>query len=174
MTTRTHENEIKNKPFVKIALIFVAISLCLLTSCASHRHGNMRSGAPPQKLKDTDAFKIDEAVYGYLLQKHFWDNGEYTAIFLQGEDAEVDAIRRDFPNHVPPVKSSKRAKLHPNRTPIDRDTDKPAMILGVDASEPVNGTVEAVGTWYAGGAASGHYTFSLKKVNGEWMIESVQ
>lgn len=167
-------NTIEKEKFVKTALIFAAFSICLLAGCASHRHGNMRSEAPPQKLKDTDAFKIDEAVYGYLLQRHFCDNGEYTAIFLQGEDAEVDVIRRDFPNQVPPIKSGKRAKLHPNRTPIDRDTDKPAMILGVDASEPVNDTVEAIGTWYAGGAASGHYTFSLKKVNGEWMIESVQ
>jgi hypothetical protein len=159
---------------VKTALIFVALSLCLLAGCASHSYSGARRSAPHQKLKDTDAFKIDEAVYGYLLQRHFWDGGEYTAIFLQGEDAEVDAIRRDFPNHVPPIKPSKRAKLHPNRTLMDRDTDKPAMILGVEASEPANGTVEAIGTWYAGGAVSGHYTFSLKKVNGEWMIESVK
>jgi hypothetical protein len=48
------------------------------------------------------------------------------------------------------------------------------MILGVEASEPVNGTVEAIGTWYGGGAVSGHYAFSLKKVNGEWMIENVK
>ncbi|MGD0253142.1 MAG: hypothetical protein ABSC01_10655 [Verrucomicrobiota bacterium] len=159
---------------MKAVLIFAAFSICLLAGCASHKHSGARRGAPPQKLRDTDEFKIDEAVYGYLLQRHFWDGGEYTAIFLQGEDAEVDAIRRDYPNHVPPIKPGKRAKLHPNRTPIDRDTDKPAMILGVEASEPVNDTVEAIGTWYAGGAMSGHYTFSLKKVNGEWTIESVQ
>ena len=158
---------------MKTALIFAACFLCLLAGCASDKYSEARGGVPPQKLKDTDAFKIDEAVYACLLQRHFWDGGEYTAIFLQGEDAEVDAIRRDFPNHVPPIKPGSRAKLHPNRTPIDRDTGKPAMILGVDASEPADDTVEAVGTWYAGGAASGHYTFSLKKLNGEWMIEDV-
>jgi len=174
MTTRTNKNEIKSESLVKAALIFGALTLCLLAGCASLPYSGVRRSARPQQLKDTDEFKVNEAVYGYLLQRHFWDDGQYTAIFLQGEDAEVDALRRDFPNHVPPIKPGKRAKLHPNRTPIDRDTDKPAMILGVEASEPVNGTVEAIGTWYGGGAVSGHYAFSLKKVNGEWMIENVK
>ena len=48
------------------------------------------------------------------------------------------------------------------------------MILSVDALEPEGNTVEAIGKWYAGDAVTGHYTFSLKKVDGEWTIESVK
>jgi hypothetical protein len=166
--------KIEKEKFVKTSIILATLSICLLAGCASHRNSAVRGSRVPQMLKDTDSFKIDEAVYAYLLKRHFWDGGEYSAIFLQGEDAEVDAIRREYPNHVPPIKPSNRAKLHPNRTPIDRDTGKPAMILGVEAAAPANDTVEAVGTWYGGGAASGHYTFSLKKVNGDWMVQDVQ
>jgi hypothetical protein len=63
-------------------------------------------------------------------------------------------------------------ELSPNRTPIDKDTGRPAMILSVDALDPVDDTVEAVGKWYAGGAVSGFYTFVLEKNGGDWVIES--
>ena len=43
------------------------------------------------------------AVYGYLLQQHFLNGGGYTAIFLEGSDAEVAALIRKFPDHVPPL-----------------------------------------------------------------------
>jgi len=126
------------------------------------------------RLEKDDLLKVETAVYGYLLQRHFWDGGEYAAIFLQADDAEVAAIRRIFPNHAPPIKSADRAELRPGRTPVERDTGKPAMILSVDVSEPEGDTVEAIGRWYAGDAVTGHYTFSLKRVNGEWTIENVR
>jgi len=91
---------------------------------------------------------------------------------LQGEDDEVDALIKRFPNHVPPIKTSDRAELVPNHTPIDKDTGRPAMIFSVDALDPADDTVEAVGKWYAGGAVSGFYTFSLKKSGDAWVIES--
>ena len=126
----------------------------------------------PKKLSKQELFQIDVAVYGYLLQRHFWDDHEYTAIFLQGEDDEVDALIKQFPNHIPPIKTSNHAELFPNRTPIDKDTGRPAMILSVDALDPVNDEVEAVGKWYAGGAVSGFYTFYLKKTDDAWVVVS--
>ena len=127
-----------------------------------------------QKLSKTDLFKVEVAVYHDLLQRHFWDNGEYSAVFLQGDDDEVDALIKEFPNHVPPIKRSSSADLRPNRTPMDKDTGKPAMILSVDTLDPVDNTVQAVGKWYAGGAVSGFYTFALKKDGADWVIESAK
>jgi hypothetical protein len=161
---------------------FFILSAYLLAGCGTDQFKDERpqpSGRPvdslvpsSKKLDKQDLFKVELAIYGYLLQRHFWDDNEYTAIFLQGEDDEVDALIKRFPNHIPPIKTSDHAKLLPNRTPIDKDTGKPAMILSVEALDPVDDTVEAVGKWYAGGAVSGFYTFSLQKSGDDWVIES--
>jgi hypothetical protein len=125
-------------------------------------------------LDKNDLRKVEMAVYGYLLQRHFWDAGEYSAVFLQADDAEVAAIKQTFPGHIPPIKAGYHAELRSGRTPIDRDTGEPAMILSLDALEPDGDTVEAIGRWYAGDAVTGHYIFSLKKENGGWTIENVK
>ena len=165
---------------------FFILSASLLAGCGTDKETLQFSDERPQpqgrpddslvlsskKLDKQDLFRIELAVYGSLLQRHFWDDNEYSAIFLQGEDDEVEALIKQFPNHVPPIKKSDHAELFPNRTPIDKDTGKPAMILSVDALDPVNDTVVAVGKWYAGGAVSGFYTFSLKKSGDAWVIES--
>jgi hypothetical protein len=127
-----------------------------------------------QKLSKQDLFKVEVAVYSDLLQRHFWDNGEYSAVFLQGDDDEVDALIKAFPNHVPPVKRSYSADLQPNRTPVDKETGKPAMILSVDTLDPEGDTVQAIGKWYAGGAVSGFYTFTLKRNGVDWVVESAK
>jgi hypothetical protein len=157
---------------MKTISIVAAVLLCLLAGCASHKQAKA-SGAS-QKFEAGDDFKIEMAVYGYLLGKHPWDNGEYSAIFLEGGNAWVAALIRKFPNHVPPIKPSNRMQLHSNQTPIDGDTGKPAMILGVEAMDPTNGVAEAIGTWYAGGALSGMYAFVLVKVDGKWTIQSAK
>ncbi|MDD5139364.1 MAG: hypothetical protein PHY43_03770 [Verrucomicrobiales bacterium] len=130
--------------------------------------------APPQKLAKEDWFKVQVAIYGYLLQRHFLEDGEYAAVFVQGDDEEVAALIKQFPNHVPPIKTSDQADLRPNRTPLDKQTGKPAMIFSVDALDPVDDLVLAIGRWYAGGAVSGFYTFALKKQGADWVIESVK
>ena len=117
-------------------------------------------------------FKIDLAVYGFLLNRHFWDTDEYAAIFLQGDDGEVRALLRQFPQHVPPIKPGYHADLRPNLTPRDQDSGRPAMILSVDIVEATNGVAEAIGRWYAGPAVSGFYTFELKKSGDDWAVES--
>ncbi|HXI71153.1 MAG TPA: hypothetical protein VNN22_12425 [Verrucomicrobiae bacterium] len=132
----------------------------------------MQVPAATPKLAREDQFKIQVAIYGYLLNRHFLEDGEYSAVFVQGDDEEVAALIKQFPNHVPPIKPSDQANLRPNQTPLDRQTGKPAMIFSVDALEPADGTVLAIGRWYAGGAVSGFYTFTLRKTDGEWGIIS--
>jgi hypothetical protein len=128
--------------------------------------------ADSKKLGKADLLKVELAIYADLLQRHFWDDGGYSAVFVQGTDDEVAALIKEFPKHVPPIKTSDRAQLLPNRTPVDKDTGQPAMILSVDALDPEGDTVLAIGKWYAGGAVSGFYTFALKKAGDDWVIES--
>lgn len=174
---------------LKTKIIFTAVCAGWLAGCSTSKEridfSDERSPEPtnatviaappqPQRLEEVDLLKVETAVYGYLLKRHFWDAGEYSVVFLQTDDAEVTAIGRTFPNHIPPIKGADRAELRPGRTPVDQDTGKPAMILSVEALEPEGNTVEAIGRWYAGDAVSGFYTFHLKKNGAEWVIERVK
>ena len=157
---------------MKTVFIFAAVFLCLLAGCRTNQKAGDFSNSG--KLESRDDFKIEMAVYGYLLERHPWDNGEYSAIFLEGSDAWVAALIWKFPNHVPPLKPSNRAQLRPNQAPIDKDTGKPAMILSAKAMDPTNDVSEAIGTWYAGEAVSGLYAFVLVKADGKWTIQSAK
>jgi hypothetical protein len=158
---------------MKAISIVAAVCLGLLAGCASQRHAE-KFGISP-KLEVNDDFKIEMAVYGYLLEKHPWgDNGEYTAIFLAGSDDRVAALIKKFPKQVPPLKPGDRVQRSPNQAPIDKDTGKPGMFLNAKAVDQTNGVSEAVGTWYAGGSVSGLCAFVLVKVDGEWTIQSVK
>ena len=76
------------------------IIACLFAGCASERN------LPQTKLEDTDQFQIGVAVYGFMLNRHFWDGADYSAIFLEGDDVEVSAVSKQFPKHIPPIKPS--------------------------------------------------------------------
>ena len=126
-------------------------------------------------LSKADEHKIDMVVFGYMFERRFWEGGDYTALFLQADDAVVDAMIKKFPNHVPPIKQSYHIDLRSNQSPLDKDTGKPVMILGADVSDPnTDGSVDVVGRWYAGGAVQGFYTFNLIKTNDDWTIASVK
>jgi hypothetical protein len=126
-------------------------------------------------LPKEDETKIEIAVFNNLLTRHFWEDGDYTAIFLRADDAEVSALQKSFPDRKPPIKESYRVDLKPNQSPRDKDTGKPAMILSVDMDEPAaDGTVTAIGKWFAGGAVTGFYSYQLMKAGGEWVIENPQ
>jgi hypothetical protein len=167
-------------------LIFFALPVFLLAGCRADKEpilfssepsppAAMENAAPPVKKMDAqDLFAVKRLVYGYLLLRHFWDDKEYSAVFLEGDNDEVDALIREFPDHTPPVKPGYRAELFPNRTPVDKDTGRPAMILSADVLESAGDTVEVVGKWYAGGAVSGFYDFSLQKTGGDWIIKNVK
>ena len=132
-------------------------------------------GPPPKKtLEQQDRTKIDLEIFGWLLQRHFGDDGAYSAIFLQAEEAETAALMKLYPAHVPPIKPLQRVELRPGKSPLDRETGQPAMILSVDALDPEGDTVEAIGKWFAGDAVTGFYTFTLRKSGDEWHIESVK
>ena len=162
---------------MKTISIVAAVFLCLLAGCASHQPATAAKGkasSASQKFEASDDFKIETAVYGYLLEKHPWDNDQYAAIILRGTDSRVAALIKKLPNHLPPLKPVSRAQLRSGQTPIDRDTGKPAMVLSAKAMDPTNGVSEAVGTWYGGEDASGLYAFVLVEVNGEWTIQGVK
>ena len=37
-----------------------------------------------KKLDKADDLKIEQLIFGYLLEMHFWDMPDYSAVFLQG------------------------------------------------------------------------------------------
>lgn len=131
--------------------------------------------APEKKLDKSDELKIEQVIFGYLLERHFWDLADYSAVFLQADDAQVKAMMKKYPDHAPPIKESHHASIQSHRTPIDKDTNKPAMILSADVNEPnADDSVDAIGRWYAGDAVTGFRAFNLKKADGEWQIVSVK
>lgn len=132
--------------------------------------------APPQKgLTKADQLLIEQIVFADLLERHFWDSTDYSAVFLQADDAEVAAMVKRFPDHNPPVKQGFHALIQSHRTPVDKDTGKPAMILSVDVNEPnADDTVDAIGRWYAGDMVTGFRAFTLRKTDGGWQIVSVK
>jgi hypothetical protein len=126
-------------------------------------------------LEKADELQIEQVIFGYLLERHFWDLADYSAVFLQTDDSQVDALMKKYPGHVPPVKSSEHAAIQPGHAPLDKDTGKPAMILSTEINAPnPNGTVDAVGRWYAGDAVTGFRSFHLTKINDDWQITDVK
>ena len=174
----------------KFQLIFGMLFAWLAAGCSTNQEGiefisdeQFKSVVNPAQtvaalshphLAKEDLFKIQVAIYGSLLQRHFPEAGEYSAVFVEGDDAEVAALIKQFPSHVPPIKPSDQADLRPDRAPVDKQTGKPAMIFSVDAIRQEEDTVQAIGRWYAGGAISGFSTFVLRKAGGEWVVESAK
>ncbi len=131
--------------------------------------------AATAQLSKSDEQTIDAVVAGYLLAHPLPDAGKYSAVFLQTDDSLVDAMIKKYPDHTPPIKRSDHIDLRTNQTPLDRDTGKPVVILGVEVAEPAaDGSVEATGRWYAGSTAVSSYTFTLKKTGDDWLIVSVK
>jgi hypothetical protein len=126
-------------------------------------------------LSKTDEEKIDLLILSYLLDRHFWEDGNYSALFMQAEDSVVKALITKYPNHIPPIKESYHIDLHSNQSPLDKDTGLPVMILGVDMSDPKpDGSVDVIGRWYAGGVVQGSKTFLMKKSGDDWTIDSMK
>jgi hypothetical protein len=169
--------------------VFLSLLVAFAAGCASHQEKIVFSDEskfhaaeiPPavlpteKKLERADELKIKNAVFSYLLERHFWDLGEYSAVFLQADDAQVAQFIKKYPAHDPPIKMGYHADLMPNQTPLDKDTGKPAMLLSVEVDDPAaDDSVVALGKWYAGGAVSGFYTFFLKQTSDDWEIQTVK
>ncbi len=157
--------------------IIAAVVACLLTGCVSHKPAKTANGsasAPGQKFEVDDNSQIEAAVYHYLLEKHPWGDGEYAAIFLEGDEARVAAFIKTIPQHVPPLKPSGQAQLDANQAPVDKDTGRPGLLLSAKAVDPTNDVSEAIGNWNGGPATTGVSAFVLLKMDGKWTIQSVQ
>lgn len=130
---------------------------------------------PAPQLAKADFTAINQLIFSHLLEHHFQADDNFSAIFLQADqDIEAEFVKQ-YQNHVPPVKAAYRAYLPKNQTPIDRDTGKPAMILSAEINDPeTDGSVIALGRWYAGGAIAGFYTFTLDKQDDRWIIKHVK
>lgn len=136
---------------------------------------NTASAPAKAQLERADELKIEQVIFGYLLERRFWDLADYSAVFLQTDDPQVAALMKKYPDHVPPIKQSSHAEIRANQAPLDKDTDKPALILSVDVNEPnPNGSVDAVGRWYGGDAVTGFRSFHLTKLNDDWQITDVK
>jgi hypothetical protein len=157
---------------MKTILILAALLIGLLAGCRTHRPAEP-SGAG-QAFEAGDDFKIEAAVYGYLLDKHPWDSGACGAIYLETGDARAMALVKKFPKAVLPLKPVSQAKRQPTLAPTDLSTGKPGVLLSAKAMDPTNGVSEAVGTWYAGEGMSGLYAFVLVETDGQWTIQSVK
>lgn len=126
-------------------------------------------------LSKEDEQRVDLVVFGYLLDRHLWDDGNCSALFVQADDMVVDALIRKYPTHIPPIKQSSHLDLRSNQSPLDKDTGKPVMILGADVGDPKpDGTVDVTGRWYAGGTVQGSLAFSMRKTGDAWTIASVK
>ena len=176
---------------MKLKNQLVLALLALAAGCATHKENDkiafsddaaVRAAAastvrPPEqkKLDRADEVQIEQVIFGYLLERHFWDLADYSAVFLQTDDAQVTAMMKKYPDHVPPIKQSFHAAIQSHKTPVDKDTNKPAMILSADVNEPnADDSVDALGRWYAGDAVTGFRAFNLKKADGDWQIVTVK
>jgi hypothetical protein len=171
---------------IQLALVW----LLLATGCASHNDkivfsddadiraalANPPTPPPQPRLEKADELQIEQIIFGYLLERHFWDLADYSAVFLQADDAQVAAMIKKYPDHVPPIKQTFRASVQPHRAPLDKDTNKPAMILSADVNEPnADGSEDAIGRWYAGDAVTGFRAFHLTKADGgDWQVITVK
>ena len=127
---------------------------------------------PVSGLSKEDGRKIELAVFRSMLTRHLWDEHGITAIFLEADDAEVTQLQGEFPGLIPPIKPSSQVDLTSRQKPMDKDTGKPAIILSVELSDvAADGSVPATGKWYSGTAATGFYSFILKKNGDDWTIQ---
>ncbi len=122
-------------------------------------------------LSRDDEQQIDQLVFSDLLKRPGWNDGDYAAIIVEADDAIVNALHERFPDHNPPLQPVSRLDLHPGGPPLDRENGLPVLILSVKVKDPgANGSVTAVGRWYAGPAVNGDKTFILGKAGDDWTI----
>jgi hypothetical protein len=157
--------------------LFAAAAFC---GCARHYEKieflsegpltHIDSAAPPQKpsLTGAEVKQVEQQLFEHLLNGHFGDDGDYSAIFLQADEAQTDALMKEFPQHLPPVKPLWHANIRPGLSPQDKDTGKPAMIFSCEVGEPDGDTLTGVAHWYAGEAVKGFYPVTFKKTSTGW------
>ena len=129
----------------------------------------VKPGLPPAEL-----IKIEREVFIWLLASPVGTDSSYSSIFLQADEAGTSSLMKQFPSHVPPIKQLWHLETRPRQSPLDKDTNRKALILSVDVLVPENGTVVAIGKWFAGDAAAGFHTFELKRNGNQWQIQTAK
>ena len=122
------------------------------------------------KLAKAEVAQIEQAVFEDLLQRHLDDTGTYSAVFLHASQAMTQRLMEKFPQHQPPIKQLWHLELRGAQSPLDRDTQQPALVLSVETLEPENDAVQAIGRWNGGEAVKGFSAFELKKTGGVWRV----
>ena len=164
------------------------LALVLIAGCASPGKisfaddaeiARLKPGQPPVSpvkhgLPPAERGKIEREVLIWLLASPVGSDSAYSAVFLQADEAGTASLMKQFPGHVPPVKQLWHLETRPGQSPLDKDTSRKALILSVDVMEPENGTVMALGRWFAGDAAAGFHTFVLKPNGNQWQILTVK
>ena len=117
---------------------------------------------------------LKHCVFSFLVERHFGEDRNYSAVFVASEESRTDALRQKFPHHVPPLKPWWQLNQTPGRSPVDLDTGSAARVLSVEADDPENGVVTALGKWFGGDAVAGFYTFELKLDHEVWKMQSVK
>jgi hypothetical protein len=121
-------------------------------------------------LSKAELAGVEQEVFSRLLAAHFADDGGYSAIFLQADEKQTASFMKQFPQHNPPIKPLWRSDIRPGFTPRDKDTGQMAMIFSVEAMDPENDSVTAIGRWYAGDAVKGFYSYKFKRTAAGWVI----
>ncbi len=170
------------------AFISSAVAVLWLAGCAAreqislndealiaHRKSAELSVSPIKPgLSPAEIIKIEHEVFIWLLSNLAGSNNTYSAVFLQADEAETSSFIKQFPNHTPPIKQLWHLDTRLGQSPLDKDTNRKALILSVDVSEPENGFVNALGRWFAGNAVAGFHTFEIKQTGGQWQIQTVK
>jgi hypothetical protein len=122
------------------------------------------------KLAKAEVAQIETAIFENLLARHLGDDGTYSAVFLHASQATTEALMEKFPHHQPPIKQLWHLEMRGTQSPLDRDTERPALVLSVETLEPENNLVQAIGRWNGGEAVKGFCTFDLGKIDRVWIV----
>ena len=129
----------------------------------------VKPGLPPAERR-----KIEREVFIWLLASPVGSDSRYSAVFLKADETGTSSLMKQFPSHVPPIKQLWHLETRLGQSPLDKDTGRKAILLSVDVMEPENGTVVAIGKWFAGDAAAGFHTFELKQNGNQWQIRTAK
>ena len=126
------------------------------------------------KLAKAEIAQIESAVLENLLQQDLALDRTFSAIFLHTTPGVTDALLKKFPSHAPPIKNVWHLELRDAQSPLDRDTQLPALVLSVETLEPEDDTTQAIGRWDGGAAVRGFHTYGLQKREGSWRVVDVK
>ena len=135
---------------LKYCIPLLALTIPLLAGCIADKQaikftddyppaatGDQRAAPKEPGLTKSELANIELTVFGYLLARHFGQDGDYSAVFIASDESRTDVLRKKFPQHNPPLKPWWHLNQPPGQAPVDLDTGRPALVLTVEAADPV-------------------------------------